>query len=72
MRMTIRANPLDTPTASGRRDRFRGIGVGSGIFADGDESRGGASRVAGASSQAATAGGDGRNSAGRPRAAQKS
>src|SRR5688572_11278809 len=72
-RITIStATPLNAPSASGRRDLFRAIGVTSCFFADGGDSRGGAAPRAGASSQAATAGGDGGNSAGRPRAAQKS
>jgi len=73
MRITIsRAIALNAPSASGRRDLFGAIGVTSCRFAAGDDSRGGAARGAGASSQAATCGGDGGNSIGRPRAAQKS
>src|SRR4029077_8205092 len=66
-----RAPPPNVPRASGRGNLFRGIGNTSCFFADGDGSRSGAAG-AGASSQAATPGGDGGNSAGRPRAAQKS
>jgi hypothetical protein len=73
MRITIsRATPLNAPTASGCRDLFRAIGVTSCFVAGGDGSRGGAARGADASSQAATSGGDGGSSSGRPRAAQKS
>ena len=73
VRITIsRATPLNAPSASGRKNLFRGIGVTSCFVAERDDSCGGAAGGAGASSQAATAGGDGGNSAGRPRAAQKS
>ncbi len=67
---TSTATPLNPLSTSGRRDRFRGSGAASCCFVD--DSGGAAARGAGASSQAATEGGDGGNSAGRPRAAQKS
>ena len=73
MRITIsRPTPPNAPSASGRRDLLRAFGVTSCFFAAGDDWRDGAARGAGASSQAATSGGDGGNSDGRPRAAQKS
>jgi hypothetical protein len=73
MSMTISsATPLNAPSASGRTNLFRAIGVTSCFFADGDNSRAGVVRGEDASSQAATSGGDGGNSTGRPRAAQKS
>src|SRR4029453_12370926 len=67
---TSRATAPNPPSASGRSDFFRGIGVASCLFAD--DSRSGAARGADSSSQGATPGGDGGSSAGRPRAAQKS
>jgi hypothetical protein len=63
------ATPPNVPSTAGRKDLFEETAVASWVFGDGDESRGSAAR---ASSQAATCGGDGGNSVGRPRAAQKS
>jgi len=67
---TSTATPLNTPSASGRSDPLRGLGATSCFFAD--DPRSGAARGVDASSQAATSGGDGGNSVGRPRAVQKS
>jgi hypothetical protein len=61
--------PPNVPSAAGRKDLFEDIAVASWVSGDGDKSPGGAAR---ASSQAATCGGDGGNSVGRPRATQKS